>query len=397
MPGEFQLRKKKPTPAPAAQQAHELEGNDALPQTPALPFVPGNIILGDRERRDLQVLGYKEGDPLPGNLPQLIANAKEAAAQELNEALAATSQRRQTFKAPREIPLDQLPPEHLQTLKKAMEDAKKRIDYAELYREEMAAMARLDPSVRRTIMAARGQDNGGLHLPEAAEDDAPEPQPAAKQPRPRSLPEPAPQPQPAAEKPAHEHKENCPHCNWKLDQPDPTEPSAGDLLAYVAAWGEQPFVKCYEFFGGRLRVTLRDPSIRHTELVYTQLTLDSKSGQLVSVDDFWRRLNDYRLVVSLDSLYVNGKTIRFGDELDRFIKEEPAPTQEVYDGNGVMTRVLAGDTALPQALETLMETPPLQSETIWRICLTACQRFAALVKKIEARSEDPDFLKAIGG
>lgn len=391
MKPEYLLRGKKKVEAPAADVP-------PLPQQQVMPFRMGDVLLTDAVKRDLQVLGWKQGDPLPGDLPQRISAARQAAADEINRELAKTAQSGQELVLPQEIPLDKLPPAHRQSILQAMSQAKQDINYAELHRQEMAALGQLAPSVQQAILASRGgspvevfdsREEAVSHDLDAETPDvqAPPAGPPTSLLRPPKSPPPPPPPQPppfrAAEAPAAADKSltNCPHCNWLLSREDDAKPSANDLLAYEAATlGDQPFVKRYALLKGQVHVTFRDLTVVQAEAVFHQVACDQAAGRIATLDDVLRKVQSYRTALALVQVNVRGRLVNVAAEVDDVLAKPEAD------------ELLApGETPLPHIVKRLTQTPPMHGESFWRALGATWRRFNRLVEHLEARMDDESF------
>jgi hypothetical protein len=387
---DFTLRRKvqKPTGAQlAAQAARQTVGASPpgrprggaapgtpppAPQGPALPFRPGELVLSDLEKQDLKALNYKAGDPLPGDLAERLTAGRQRVQADVQQGIAEAAQSGKVLKLPQEVPFEQLPPEHQASIRQSMQEAQHNIDLVELQREQLAALGQLDPSVRQAVMAAQAPQ-----APQAAVElfDS---RPAAPRPQPHFQPEPPPAPVVMAP-PAP--PENAP-APAPENRPKPT---AGEILAFGASWWDGvPFLKIYEFFEGKVRVTFRTASTEHLELCFSQVSLDQASGRIAAVEDLWRYLRNYRLLLGLQQVSVNGRTYNIAKEVDAILQ---APGEAVTE---------AGGTPLPYALHNLMTTAPFSHESLWRVLIEHWQKFNALVMELEKLVTDQSFSNAIG-
>src|SRR5579872_1519386 len=69
-----------------------------------LPLQPGEIVITEFEKKRLAKFGWKEGDPLPGNIADLMAKAQQGAMDDLRTAQ--PFKNRPIFKAPEPVDIN---------------------------------------------------------------------------------------------------------------------------------------------------------------------------------------------------------------------------------------------------------------------------------------------------
>lgn len=370
-------------------------------------YRPGDIVMTRQEKQDLELVGYKDGDAIPGDLAEIISTARGEMAQDYSDAIENVKLHGKKVEPPQKpVDISKLSPQKRQELERAMQKAQHDIKVYESLQEQKAAMGGIDPSLAQAAQMASGSP--GIKVFRSPKKEYAKPQ-ETKQPKPPPILDTNPHQEPddtlgtwsppemggpvgAEEQPASfmmgtgVHLTNCPHCNWQLDQPEKAEPSKDDIFNYGTAMiGGKEFLKEMLFFGGRLRVVYRNPSQSHIELITTQLSIDRRSGRLTTnLEDFWRLLWSYRLAVSLYSITFDTESYELASRVDDAIAGA-SPT------NGAM------DTVIPAIVEELMTIAPLKSESIWRILNTNVIRFKDLVEFLEAHADDESFYQAIVG
>ena len=189
----------------------------------------------------------------------------------------------------------------------------------------------------------------------------------------------APDPPPVAEKKqeslagAARKQEKCPRCNHQLDQPV-IEISADDKYAFIASTiGGRRFTKEYNFFDGNIRVVFRELTPLEANFALRQLDIDVKNNEIVGEYDYYRKLVDYRLVMSLSL----------------FQRKEKAPV-ELAEVATLKYDKTKSETPVP-GLAKFIENDIFITEHVRRTVGVSFMRFQRLVEMMEARSEDPGF------
>jgi hypothetical protein len=357
-------RRPQPPPVPTLRQT----------SLGTMPFAPGTVLL-EGEKRDLKAFGWQEGDPVPPDFAKSLAAAKEAAVADANSGTFRGPQP-PPLQVPKEVPLEQLPPERRESLERLIKGYKEAAPQMAALAKDRERMAGLDPSVQRAIRAAQGRGEG-IEVTSGRPDE-----PAPKMPA--AAPGPAPLPAPPDD--AKATQTHCPHCQWELSVPDPTTPSGDDEATFtVTLLGGQRFVKEYSFLGGRLRASFRSLTSAQDGRVAAQLSNDQRDGRVNNLDDLFRLGLAYRLALSLDVLTVVGQPMTIGRAVDDFLERPP---KEVLE---------AGGSLLPELVEKLQAKEPLSAAPVWNMLADACRRFMALERALQDRAYRPGFSNAIGG
>jgi hypothetical protein len=320
-----------------------------------VPLPPGSVVLTDGEKQVLSRLGWKDGDPVPGNLPKLYAEAaaeKARAEQTTRQEIAAARKGKPTkLNLPQEVDLNALPAARQAELRAAVAQAKE-------VGIDPAAGGDYSPSVAAMMSSAQ---KGEVPTIELVQSVAPQAPPSAED---------AGQPPPPL--PGHPQM----NAGGALAPAEP-EITAADKMLYVQAilgMGSKRFCREYDFFGGRLKATFRTLTVAESERCLEQCSADTKEGKILTIDDFYRLHFDYRLCLSLHSLVINDAPIDVATSVDRALAEHPP-----------------GPGLLPRILEGLHKDESLCSESIWRLLGQTAQQFNRLVLAIEKKSADPDF------
>lgn len=351
-----------------------------------LPLQPGEVVLTQNEKEKLKKFGWKEGDPLPGNIAELMAKAQREVADDIRTAKPFKDH--PVLKMAEPVDISSLTPEKRNELEGYLHQFKTMAPQIEAAAKNQANINSLAPEIQKAIHDA----GGGIEVVDSREEEE---DPASKLQRKideaEGRKEPRDQDGDGLEEDEEskkaesqtgltsEHK-NCPRCNWALST-KMIEPSHEDKLTYVTAiLGDQSFCKEYSLYGGKLTVGFRQIATDRSDLAFQQVAHEIRIGLLS--ENTYRQLMVYRMLLSLNYIAVGDQTpVDFSGAVDRFIDSD--------DGEIKQTDVL------PVILSRLQKTEPLKSESIWRACREAFERFNTLLDDLDARADSPDFWRAI--
>jgi hypothetical protein len=375
-----------------------------------LPLDAGSIVaFAPGEKEALLQAGWREGEPIPAEMPELLAQVEAARRESVS------------FRSP--VPagtppvraettdISALPPDQQKAYYEAVRNA---IDVAKSIQAAAAAqIPGAAPGVNESIAAGRGIDltNEGYRPLDPRElaqgwpqgpTAPPRPQPQ-HQPQPQAQPQPArpvsaphvttPSPQPPPQAPpvppaagGDGATGQCSHCGWDLRVRDDVPVIQEDVYTFLASVGAgQRFRKRYVLYEGRLAVTFRGLTAREADMAYRQIAIDAQRDALKQVYGpqaaLWSTLDGYRLVMSLESIESReqGKIeVPEVGSVECDAQSCPAPNTPLFAWYG---RVL--DAALP-------------TEALRRIVGLVYYRFEALKSKLEARADDPNLLRLTG-
>lgn len=334
-----------------------------------MPLMPGHVVMTDFEKAELKKHGWKEGDPIPQDLPALyaaVAAAKAAAAAppEIDPAA-------RDFVPPPEQDIRTLPQARRDELAEALKAAAAQ---GRAYQKQQAAQVPgAGPGVNEAITAGLIEDDLGPPKVAAPPPAAPPPPTDADlDARPGAG---------AAEAP-----KTCSHCGWEVGRDEAVEATPEDKLRWlVAQEGAQRFGKDYQLLGGRMTVTFRSLTAKESDTAWRQVAVDGHrdiKAQLVETEDnYWRNLMTYRMVMSIERLWSAAQGPQDNPVLDDWQVDRadyPAPHTKLY-------------AVLPAVTEALFPT-----ETLRRQLGNAFHRFQLLVEHLEARADDDVFWHGIG-
>lgn len=346
----------------------------------ALPFMPGTVRLTDFEKSEIRKYApnWKEGDPIPKELPALYAavSAARASAETMPEIDPEVAEAHK-LQLPPEVKIQDLPKPRQNELAAALASAKIQ---AEMIKKRQAAQVEgAGPGVNEAISAGLSDP---LPSTSVVEDDL-TPKVAAPPQFARTGIEPDGEASGAG---GAEHPKNCPHCGWLLSRGEVEEPTDEDKLRWlIAQEGAVRFQKDYSLLGGRMIVTFRTLTSKESDTAWRQVAVDGRSdlaSQTPETEDhYWRNLMTYRLLMGIARVWTHTNGPQENPVLDEW-------TAEKADYPGPNTKLLA---LLGPITESLFPT-----ETLRKQIGNAYHRFGLLVEQLEARAEDDSFWAGIG-
>lgn len=394
----------------------------------------GKVHMTDHTRKQLEAVGWKEGDPVPGDLgarlqeiQREVIEERQAAKLEGSELAAGWTPPKTSF-----VNITDLPPEKQAEIGQYLREYKEQIAQEEqmaaavdaadasipenvqgatrdLMRNQIlagdAALAareaqRTGQRVESTVIDDRvktTQPPAGMQVPEgknyagaigipsvsdkietlkarqaAAETAPPPPQPAA----------PA-QPAPATGV-AEPHAATCQRCHWPLQLPFNVEISMQDKQAFLAAvLGLARFEKRYDLMGGNLSVIFRSLSSQETALLQQQLGAMIRSGEIIGDGEYIANMHEFRLVMSIKQIMVGQNVMYTVPDLLSWEKDNPPQEND---------KLLP--TAIPRMRDYLYAKGATQ-EPVRRVLGQTHSTFQRLVEALEFMTNDPDFWKGI--
>lgn len=179
--------------------------------------------------------------------------------------------------------------------------------------------------------------------------------------------------------------DNCPHCGWDLKKTDLTEPSDDDKYDFVQSiLGNIRFKKSYDMFNGKYKVVFRALTSKESDMAFRQIVLDGQKDfqdrALAGTDFYWRNLQAYRMVMSLESI----TSVEYGTlEIPTLAEAE----LDGVSGKDAQARLIP---FLNYVLDTFL---PLESTR--SVIGHAYFEFQSLCDKLQVMAESPNFWKAI--
>jgi len=362
----------------------------SAPQRNGPPLGVGEVVkaidpkeLTAGERATLESVGWKEGEPVPDNMPEILAAQAEAKA---------------SVGGPLPPPVDpstppvklqvqdisELPADKQDEVRQKMAEA---LGQAEAVKqdEQQAARAAAMPDVARKMVSAamNPKDTGPAEqvdrpatrtVPDA--DYTPD---QGSVERAEQIEEQLPKPQAG---PAY-----CPHCNWDMSRKDIEPPGEADRASFLQALlGMKPYTKKVPLMGGAFSVSFRTLTTAESDAAFSQAMADRDAHEFISELDFWEKVNRYRMYLQIFEIDREGRQkIELPDGLDKETNPNSAAHWKLPEG-----------VAPLKAIEQYVLTNVLPNESVARIVQVELNRFNQQVSKMEAMVDDTDFWKATG-
>jgi hypothetical protein len=405
---------------------------EQLPGPGRPPMKTGKIHMTDHTRKQLEAVGWTEGDPVPGDLGTRLQEIQREVIEERQAAKLEGSELAVGWTPPKTsfVNITDLPPEKQNEIGQYLQEYKKQIAQEE---QMAAAVEDADAAIpeniqgptrdlmRNQILAGdaaltarevQRQGNrtestviddretttkppGGMQVPEgktyAGAIGIPSvadkiatlktKQAAAEPASPEVTATPQAMPTTGVTEP---HTANCQRCHWPLQLPFNVEISTQDKQAFLAALlGLSRFEKRYELLGGNLSVIFRSLSSQETEILQQQLGAMVRSGESIGDGEYWANMREFRLVMSVRQIMVGQNVIYTVPDLLTWDTSHP-----VKEGDKVQP------TAIPRMREYFYAEGAKQ-EPVRRILGQTHSNFQRLVEALEFMTNDPDFWKGI--
>lgn len=378
----------KAPPPPISKAAAKM-----LPGENRLPLGLGEVIYTDSERAEHAALGFKPGDPIPPDLPNIIAAYTREATDFDSMPTAAKDRilKQPKLKLPKETSIKDLPPAKQRELLEAVADVKAK--YKAMMEAKASMIEGAGPGINEAIaMAAAGinvendlmDPAAGVEALKAGKAARLAPEPHEEQEQDAEPVRGGQTPPEGSQGPSQRSMEQCPRCSWLLSQPDTVEVSQEDKYAYVQSiLGGKRFMKKIPLMGGQAEVTFRSLTSHESDMSYIQYALDAREdveqGRTKPISEYWNNLYGYQLAMSLHS-------IRCADEV-----MVPEIGQCQLD-----EALLTGSHTRLRAYYKLLMDDVLVIDSLRKMVSLAFQHFTAVLSKLEAKAEDPDFWQATG-
>lgn len=381
----------KPIPKPPAG-AGQLRP-DQLPGDGRPPLKSGTVTVSDYTRRQLETIGWKEGDPIPGDLGLKIQEIQKEVETSRADRLE-DSELAKGWQPPKPnfVDITQLPPEKQQELAAYLQEHKREVaERASEAATVQAADAQIPQNIQgeqrdlmrdqivQSMAAKAASEQPGSIL---VDDSGAKPVQPSQSTAAPSPPQQAPAVTPVENNPPG--PVHCPRCLWPVKTPFDTQYTEEDKKGFLAATlGLKRFEKKYSLMAGNLEIFFRSLTTKETETIQVQTAAFTRDGVINGEGAYWLHVMAYRLALSVSKIVIGGNVIYTCDSFLDWCKSNPA-----VDGSKIEA------TDLPRFLEMFQEKGP-QHEPIRRILSTEHQKFQRLVEFLEVMSLEPDFYKGI--
>ena len=409
----------RPVPSPGHLSPDQLPGEGRPPMR-------AGVHMTDFTRSQLQKIGWKDGDPIPGDLGKRIQEIQQAIREERESTTLEDSPLAAGWKPVQAKFMDigALPPEKQAELKQYLEEYNAQIAQEEAFNKQQAKVeSRIPENIQGQqrelmvdqIMASEAAlQRRQLQQTGTVIDDRPVRQPVESGPPPgmpvpegkvfagnigmpsiaqkiKSLKqqqqpavEPLPPEEPVVSSGATTTHDTCQRCAWPLSMPFTTEPTVEDKQGFLAAIiGLSRFEKEYALLGDNLILRLRSLSSDETATLQNQLSAMVRAGQSIGDGEYWSNLMEFRLVMSVSRITVGGNVIY-----------SAPPVKEWDTANPQQADSEIHPTPLPR-MRTYFYEKGVTQEPLRRIIGQTHQEFQRLVEALEAMTNNADFWTGI--
>jgi hypothetical protein len=409
-----------PVPRPAgAGKVPPLPPPPAHPGGGSLPFPTGQVGITPNTQQELMKLGWRPGDPIPGDFGRVIAEVQARVQKEkeaAGEALASQGQQNRP-RIGRLVNISELPPTEQQQLRDYLREHKESVARAALIEQAQATeTARLEEDVESGVVPPAVADNLATMAQTVRQQGAPEavivddrippdlnvPEgkqvggtlgvPLVRTPKPlpprtpaapsRPAPTTPESPTPAATTPT---TPECPRCGYDCRIPFEGKPSQEDIERFsVAMLALQVFRKKYQLLGGKCVLTFRGLTSQDVILVNKQLGYDVRAAKIIGDGEYLTALMEYRLVLSVQRVEVQGHLAVDVPSVDEYAKLNPKKLPADPSKETILTEMHAD-----------FYSKYVTSESLRRVIGAKHREFQRLNETLEAMMLDPNFTAGI--
>jgi hypothetical protein len=352
--------KKKPIFSVPPSAAPGLTGTPPLPV--GAPMTLKKVSPG--ERAVLERYGWKDGDPVPSNLHQLIdaATAAQVEASDLDNLPPPVSLKTPALKVPDVVPVEKLSPE-------------KQAKYAEIaksFADAKELMAQKETMTGQFVPGGEGVDAGSINNAiRAAHGNGPQ----------LDIVDDREEHKPAGETKAKKDNHFCTHCGWPEAIPDTQEVSEVDKINFLQALlGLKSFEKSYRGFNNLLTVTIRTLLPGELDLIFRQIFTDRQKGRTVNPSEEAENLARYKTALQIVTILGPGLNAVLPRSIDEW-EELVGPASE-------------GDTLVYEIWKHF-ERHYDKTETMHRVLIGLRGKFDSIVAKLEDNIDNENFGPAI--
>ncbi len=176
----------------------------------------------------------------------------------------------------------------------------------------------------------------------------------------------------------------CQRCSWPLQLPFEIVPTIEDKQSFLAAvLGLGRFQKKYELLGGNMVVHFRSLTSDESATLQNQLGAMVRSGESHGDGEYWGNMHEFRMVLAISKIVVGGNATYDVPSLAEWAKNNPANSADPLQ-----------PTDIPRLRDHFYAKGATQ-EPIRRMLGQTHQNFQRLVEALEFMSNEPDFWTGI--
>lgn len=356
------------------------------------PLPAGVVKVTDHTRKQLEAVGWQEGDPLPGDLGERLQQMRQETlsdATPLQDLPIAAGWKPVSTSF---VDITSLPPEKQSEIQEYLADYKSQMAQQQQAAEaeanlESAVPGALQGDARRAAMEHMRISEAALAARQESTGVVIDDRPAAEDLPPPSSPplaegsETAPDAEPLgaasfAEQPA---ATRCTRCSWPSDVPFEVTATSEDKRNFLmSVLGNTRFRKTYSLINGQVEVVFRSLLTSESLTLHEQLGEMVRSGRSAGPAEYMVNMSEFRLVLGTERVTSAAGTLYTGLEMSQWAA-----------GAGVNTDIMS------HFREQYYSDKGIKSEPLRRILGEAHEKFQRLVELLEVQASSSDFWKGI--
>ena len=336
-----------------------------------MEIIDSNGYVSEFTKNTLTQFGWVPGDPIPGNLGELI--------QQIDERTTGTK------KPGLLLDISLLTETDTQLVKDNLEEAKVALVKIQARIEKEKKTAHLHPDAAAFQQKLEAMNEAAVQIVDdrdapVKEDKTATPAAVETEDKPTqstSLPDDGTIP---SFNPDNLASVFCPRCNWDTRQKYEVVATDHDKeLFLISILGDSRFEKEFTLFNEQYAITFKNLLAEENKIIHRQLTIDQKNGEFNSDTEWFLRFFEYRLACSVRRIIVKGK-----------------PTAEIPDLDEIKNALLplkADELDRPPLLRLYdyVIKDLLKNEITRRLVSKHFREFQRLYEALEAMALEPSF------
>ena len=365
--------KPKPVPPPALDNGQKYLNEITGGEKP--PLKSGQITFSDMTRRNLEAVGWKEGDPVPGDFGVELQRIQQEVARDKAQALQDTPLAAD-WKPPKIdfVQIEDLPPARQQEIGEILKAHKVAVEQE---KEQQAQAAAVDARIPANVQGQQRE----LQREQILQGMAAKNQAAEQQEQPTEsvfIDD--------RDAPTHNlefTQTNCQRCHWPLSQGFDVEFDDHDKSVYLAAiLGLKRFEKQYDLLGGNLKIIFRSLTTEESHTLQEQLSTMVREGRSIGDGEYLAHMLEFRLVLAVAKISVGSNVMYQEPPLKEWATNHKSTEEEQIE-----------PTDIPRFRDYFYSK--ITQESMRKIIGKHHQEFQRLVEHFEVMTSDSDFWKGI--
>jgi len=314
-------------------------------------------------KRQLEAVGWQEGDPIPEELPQVIKEIQEEIADDFAKAKKDMANLAVTKGPQKVVDIKDMPEEYQREIAELLAEHKKHVAEQQAGGGPEISPAASD-SVKQAIAGAHEATKVMEEMRTARQAAAAEAPPVASV---------------APSAGAADGSHTCPKCGWDQRltvEVTPTEQDKDHFIAGMLAPNGR-LQKTYDILGGRLHITYRGLTAAETRMLFEQLGYDVRNGAIEGDGEYLLKLQGYRLALGLARIESETEVLVKIPPVNEIPYTPPGPDEPKR-------------TPLADLYDWLI-SDGITNESLLRLSAKYHRDFQRIVEALEAKAGSSDF------